>query len=128
MSELDLFPQAVNFTDFCKKESDIAKIKRALDFYMEEWEPEKVLEYFTGWALKHDDSKYRNDIILTNKHSNGKWSTKIWINDNAEYAVGENENCWQYTPKTMSEFISDVLRYKNFELILSEAAIKKIYG
>lgn len=118
---------AVNFTEFCK-ESNLKQIQKALKFYNEEFNVEKVLKYFLNWELKHDDSQYRAGKILTNKHSNGKWKTTITINDNAEYTFAEQENCWQSIPTTFSEFISDVLRYQDFELLLSDEGRIKIYG
>jgi hypothetical protein len=118
---------AVNFTDFCRK-ANSEQIKKALKFYNEAFKVEKVLEYFLNWELKHDDSQYKHGKILTNKHSNGKWQTTMTINDDAEYTFAEQENCWQYIPKTFSEFISDVLRYEDFDLLLSEKGRSKIYG
>lgn len=118
---------AVNFTDFCN-EANLEQIKKALEFYNEKFKPEKVLEYFINWEIIYDDSFYRNGIILKNKHSNGKWETIITINDNAEYMFADNKNCWQYLPKTFSEFISDVLRNEDFDLLLSEVGRSKIYG
>lgn len=118
---------AVNFTDFCK-DANLEQIKKALDFYNEKFNAEKVLEYFINWEIIYDDSFYRNGKILKNKHSNGKWETTMTINDNAEYMFADNQNCWQYLPKTFSEFISDVLRYEDFDLLLSEVGHSKIYG
>ena len=119
--------KAVNFTTFCKN-ATLEQIKTALEFYNEKFEPEKVLKYFSNWKMVNDNSTYRNGKILTNKHSNGKWETTITINDNAEYVFGDNDSTWQYIPKTMSEFISDVLRYEDFDLILSDEGVKRIYG
>jgi hypothetical protein len=119
--------KAVNFTDFCKK-ANLYQIKKALKFYNEPFKVEKVSEYFLNWQLKHDDTCYKNGKILINKHSNGIWETKITINDYFEYMFADSVACWQYLPKTFSEFISDVLRYEDFDLILSEKARIKIYG
>lgn len=121
-----LYP-AVNFTDFCAK-ATFEQIQKALKFYNEPFRVEKVLEYFINWELKHDDSQYKNGKILINKHSNGKWETTMTINDNTEYTFAEQEKSWQYIPNTISEFISDVLRYQDFELILSEKGRDKIYS
>lgn len=119
--------EAVNFTDFCRT-ANLEQIKKALEFYNERFKVEKVLEYFENWTLKEDDKKYRNGKILTNKHSNGIWETTITINDNFIYTFAGQEHCWQYLPKNFSEFISDILRYEDFELILSKKGYKKIYG
>lgn len=116
----------VNFTEFCNK-ADLGQIKKALKFYNKPFKAKDVLKYFKNWTIVYDDSKYKNGVILTNKHSNGKWETSVIINDNAEYSVGDDGN-WQYVPITFSEFISDVLRYADFELILSKKGIEKIYG
>lgn len=118
---------AVNFTEFCKTD-DLEQIKKALKFYNEKFNVEKVLTYFVNWKIVYDDSQYRNGKILINKHSTEKWETTITINDDAEYMFANNENCWQYLPKTLSEFISDVLRYEDFDLLLSETGYSKIYG
>lgn len=118
---------AVNFTDFCK-DASFEQIKKALEFYNEKFIPEKVLEYFDNWIIVYDNSKYRNGKILTNKHSTESWKTIMTINDNAEYMFADNTNCWQYLPKTFSEFISDILRYEDFDLILSDIGWNKIYG
>ena len=118
---------AVNFTDFCR-EANLEQIKKALEFYNEKFKPEKVLKYFVNWEIIYDDNFYKNGKILKNKHSNGKWETTMTINDNAEYMFADNQNCWQYLPKTFSEFISDVLRYEDFDLLLSEEGRSKIYG
>jgi hypothetical protein len=118
---------AVNFTDFCKK-TNLEQIKKALKFYNEPFKVEKVLEYFANWTIVYDDSQWKNGKILTNKHSTENWETIMTINDDAEYMFADNENCWQYLPKTFSEFISDVLRYEDFDLLLSEKGRSKIYG
>jgi len=120
------FP-AVNFTDFCK-DANLKQIKKALKFYNKPFKAEKVLEYFSNWKIIYDDSKWKNGKILTNKHSTENWKTTMIINDDAEYMFADNENCWQYVPRTFSEFISDVLRYEDFDLILSEKGRSKIYG
>lgn len=117
---------AINFTEFCKI-ADLEQIKKALKFYNEPFSAKKVLEYFLNWELIYDDSIYRKGKILTNNHTNGEWKTTITINDDAEYMFQGNTNCWQYVPETFSEFISDILRYEDFELILSEKAYNKIY-
>ncbi len=117
---------AVNFTEFCRK-ANLGQIKYALMFYEEKFVAEKVLEYFDNWELKYDDSQYRKGKILINKHSTEKWKTTITINDDAEFMFADNTNCWQYIPKTMSEFISDCLRYEDIDLLLSEQGIIKIY-
>jgi hypothetical protein len=118
---------AVNFTDFCK-DANLDQIKKALEFYNEKFKPEKVLEYFANWNIIYDSSFYNDGKILINRHSNGKYETLITINDNAEYMFADNKNCWQNLPKTFSEFISDILRYEDFELLLSEKGCSKIYG
>lgn len=117
---------AVNFTDFCKK-ADLEQIKKAIIFYNEPFTAEKVLDYFANWTIVYDDSQYRHGKILTNKHSTESWQTTITINDDAEYMFADDDN-WQYLPKTFSEFISDVLRYQDFDLLLSENGRNKIYG
>lgn len=125
---------AINFTDFCKDKT-ANSIHKALSFYKEEFKPEKVLDYFQNWSLTKSNKKYRNGVILTNNTTQG-WKVKVWINDNSEYTFlsgttgtenPEEEN-WQYFPKTISEFISDCLRYEDVELLFSKTAIKKIYG
>lgn len=118
---------ALNFTEFCMGRS-LYEINYALGFYNEKFDPEKVLEYFLNWEIIRDVSFYRNGKILVNKHSNGEWKTTITINDNAEYMFAGNENCWQYLPKTFSEFISDVLRHEDFDLLLSEKGRIRIYA
>ncbi len=126
--------KAINFTDFCK-DANLQQIRTALLFYNKKFSPEIVLGYFLNWELNHDDSVYKNGKVLINKHSTEGWSTKMIINDDSEYAfVPMNSSCsdgdgqWQYIPKTMSEFISDVLRYGDFDLLFSEKAIAEIYG
>jgi len=118
---------AINFTDFCK-DSDLSTIKSALNFYLEEFTPEKVLLYFKNWTIGYDDDQYKNGKYLYCKNITHGWVTRIDINDNAEYTFDEMYNSWQYTPKTISEFISDVLRYEDFELIFNDLAIQKIYN
>lgn len=118
---------ALNFTEFCIGAS-LKEINYALGFYNEKFEPEKVLEYFLNWEIIPDNSIYRNGKVLVNKHSNGEWKTTITINDNVEYMFADNEKCWQHLPKTFSEFISDVLRYEDFDLLLSEKGRIRIYG
>ncbi len=76
----------------------------------------------------YDDSQYRKGKLLTNKHSTEDWSTTITINDDAEYMFADNTTCWQYVPKTISEFISDCLRYADIDLVLSEQGMVRIYG
>ena len=121
------FSPAVNFTDFCKK-ANLKQIKEALKFYDKPFKAEDVLIYFANWSIVYDDSTYRHGKILTNKHSNGEWKTKITINDDAEYMFAENDTCWQDVPKTFSEFISDILRYEDFDLLLSGKSHDEIYG
>jgi hypothetical protein len=127
---------AINFTDLCKNlKEEIADIKRALDFYNEEFKPNKVLDYFKNWSLKYDNKRYRHGVILTNNNSEG-WKVKIWTNDKSEYTFcsGSNgtnkpeEGQWINYPQTMSEFISDCLRYDDVELLFTKKAIEKIYG
>jgi hypothetical protein len=118
--------QARNFTDFCK-DASLKQIKKALEFYNEKFVIEKVLVYFDNWSLVQDDSIYKNGKILINKHSTEKWTTTITINDDAEYMFDDQKNCWQALPETFSEFISDVLRYEDFDLILSKEGLSKIY-
>jgi hypothetical protein len=117
----------VNFTDFCKDKT-LEEIKRALDFYNKSFVAEEIPEYFINWEISYDDSKYRNGKILKNKHSNGKWETSMIINDDFEYMFNDNDNCWSYVPNTFSEFISDILRYEDFDLLLSEKGRIAIYG
>ena len=135
---------AINFTDFCKKYvgslpplKDRLRVKSALDFYNEEFTPEKVLYYFQNWSMTKGNTKYRNCVTLTNNNTELDCKVKIWINDNSEYAFcsgsdgtdnPEMSKAWQYTPKTMSEFISDCLRYEDIELLFRPRTIKKIYG
>jgi hypothetical protein len=114
---------AVNFTDFCKR-ANLAQIKKALRFYNEPFKAEKVLEYFANWTIVDGD----RGKILVNKHSNGEWETTMTFHDNVEYTFAEQEKGWQYVPKTFSEFISDVLRYEDFDLLLSEKGRRKVYG
>lgn len=118
---------AVNFTDFCEDKT-LEQNKRALHFYNRPFVAEEVLEYFINWEIIYDDSKYNNGKILKNKHSNGKWETIMTINDDFEYMFNNENNCWSYVPNTFSEFISDILRYEDFELLLSEKGIIEIYG
>ncbi len=119
---------AINFTDFCgQKDRTMAQIKHALDFYNEEFIAEMVPVYFANWDLRSDDSKYRNGKVLINTHSIEEWETTMSINDNAEYKFADEDNCWQYLPKTFSEFISDILRYEDFDLMLTENGRKRIY-
>jgi len=117
---------AVNFTNFCENAS-LEQIKKALTFYTKEFVVTEVLEYFLNWEIIYDDSKYKNGTILINNHSNGKRITEITINDDSEYMFGKNDRTWQRIPKTISEFISDVLRYEDFELLLSEKGYNEIY-
>lgn len=128
---------AINFTDFCKKNVKLLeRTKSALDFYNEEFTPEKVLYYFQNWSMEKSDKKYRNGVILTNNNTEGGWKVKVWINDGAEYTfcsgsdgTDKPENSqWIYCPKTMSEFISDCIRHQDVELLLRPRTIKKIYG
>lgn len=119
--------QAINFTDFCAAASDLAQIKKALEFYNEEFTPEKVVEYFSNWEIFYDNTFYDNGKKLVNTHSNGTWKTSMTINDGHEYVFGDETNGWNYLPKTMSEFISDILRYEDFELLLNEKSHFKIY-
>lgn len=116
----------VNFIDFCKS-ADFEQIKKAIIFYDEKFNAEKVLEYFENWSLVYDNTICRRGKILTNKHSTEHWSTTITINDDFEYLLGDASNTWSYVPKTFSEFISDVLRYEDFELLLTEKAQQLIY-
>lgn len=118
---------AVNFTDFCKN-ANLEQIKKALKFYNKPFKVEKVLEYFANWTIVYDDSQWRNGKILTNKHSIEPWETTITINDDNEYMFDDCVNCWNYLPRTFSEFISDVLRYEDFDLLLSEKGRSEIYG
>ena len=117
--------QVINFTAFCRK-ANLKQIRTALKFYNEKFEAEKVPEYFRNWKLSYDDSKYKRGKILVNKHSNGKWESAIVINDSSEYMFCEQENCWIRFPRTMSEFISDVLREEDFELLFSESGMRKL--
>ncbi len=117
---------AVNFIDFCKCATS-EQIQSVIGFYYEEFVPEKVPEYFKNWSLKYDDSKYKNGIILTNKHSTGGWKATITINDGSEYTFGDDNN-WQYLPKTFSEFISDGLRHEDFDLIFSEMGLTRLFS
>jgi hypothetical protein len=119
--------KVVNFTTLCEN-MNLKQIKKALKFYNKSFKPEKVLKYFKNWELIHDDSKYKNEIFLINYHSTGKWKTKLTINNNFEYTFEDNLNCWNYVPKTMSEFISDMLRYQDIDLIFSEKEFKKVHG
>jgi hypothetical protein len=119
--------KAINFTEFCRESNNLEEIKNALNFYEEKFRPDVVPEYFENWSIYYDDTFYQRGTFLINKSSGG-WSTKITINDNYEYMFGDNVHCWQYLPKTISEFISDILRYGDFELILSEKAKNKIKG
>lgn len=125
----------VNFIDFCKivmpTSAASQKITKAINFYQEEFTPEKVMDYFKNWSMKKQPNLRK--VTLTNKHSNGKWSSKIIIHDGAEYTfvsgtpISEEDYQWMYVPKTMSEFISDCLRHEDVDLLFSEKAIKKIY-
>ena len=134
---------AVNFTTFCKGKT-LLEIVYALNFYNKNlvargplidtaFLAEKIPKYFKNWTLDEDDSIYKHGKILTNTHSNGEWITKIFINDNSDYTFcNEDESPtenrgWQYVPETMSEFISDALRYDSCELLLSDKAIGEIY-
>ncbi len=123
--------KAANFTTFCQNKT-IDKIKNALRFYNRPFKAEEVPEFFLNWTLKYDDSIYRDGVLLTNKHSTEKWSCSIMINDDAEYCFGYSKKedrlslQWQYTPKTLSEFISDCLRYGDIDLVLSQKAIDMI--
>lgn len=119
--------QAVNFTDFCTTCTDIVQVKKALEFYNEEFKPEKVIEYFANWEIFYDNSFYDRGKKLVNTHANGLWKTSITINDDYEYMFAAQTSCWNSLPETMSEFISDVLRYEDFELIFTQKAISKIY-
>jgi hypothetical protein len=127
---------AINFTDLCKNLKTIADIKRALDFYNEEFDPLNVMNYFQNWSYqKPKTGGYRNGVVLTNNNTQG-WKVKIWTNDEAEYTFcsGSNgtdkpeEGQWLDYPRTMSEFISDCLRHQDVELLFSKEAIEKIYG
>lgn len=120
----------VNFTDFCE-DATFEEIKRALKFYKQDFVVEDVPKYFTNWELGDEDTKYRNGnyrhgSTLINYHSEG-WQSFITVYDNHEY-VFENDDACYYLPKTMSEFISDVLRQEDFELILSDIGRSAIYG
>lgn len=121
-----------NFIDFCKAKP-MAQIERAMKFYKKPFNPREVMQYFQNWSMAKTN-KYRDGIILTNINTETEktWKVKVWINDNSEYSFcsgseEEPEN-WQYIPKTMSDFISDCLRYDDVELLFSKKAIKEIYG
>lgn len=116
--------KAINFTDFCK-DADQEGVQRALRFYLEEFKPENVPLYFNNWTITEDDSQYKRGLILKNLNTDGGWFNRIDINDYAEYSFDECN--WEYLPKTISEFISDVLRHEDFELLLTDLAIEKIY-
>ena len=118
---------AINFTDFCK-DASLKEIKKALEFYNEKFVAELVLEYFKNWTIVYDESRFRNGKILTNRHSTEGYENSITINDNAEYMINGHEKSWQYLPRTFSEFISDILRHEDFDLLLSQKGIERIYG
>lgn len=117
--------KAINFTDFCI-DADKEGVQRALRFYLEEFKPENVPIYFQNWTIVKDDRKYKRGLRLINQNTSGEWTSEIDINDYAEYSFDECTN-WEYLPKTISEFISDVLRHEDFELLLTDLAIDKIY-
>ncbi len=111
----------------------------ALPFYSGEFNPKDIPLYFQNWQVSTKATyatNYRNGLRLVNKHSNGKWSTKLYVNDNAVYCivggVGGSENPadskgWQYVPKTWSEFISDCLRYEDIDLLFTPKAVDIIF-
>lgn len=117
--------KAINFTEFCI-DADKEGVQRALRFYLEEFKPENVPIYFQNWTITEDDSTYKRGLILENYNTDGGWTNQIDINDYCEYSFDERTN-WEYLPKTISEFISDVLRHEDFELLLTDLAIEKIY-
>jgi hypothetical protein len=114
--------KAINFTEFYNSNNNPELIKNAYDFYISKFDPYLVPIYFVGWTLEKDDSKYKNGIVLTNKHPS-QWETKLYINS-CEYSFDDDN--FQYTPATFSEFISDVLRNEDFHLEFSEAGISKL--
>lgn len=126
---------AINFLDFYKPGRSVHQLTNAHKFYKRKFDPMEVMKYFQNWSVEKNDRKYKNGVILTNNNTQG-WKVKIWINDNSEYTFcsgsGGTDNPqdtqWQYFPETMSEFISDCLRYKDIELLFSKQAIKEIYG
>jgi hypothetical protein len=114
--------KAINFTEFYNSNNNPELIKNACDFYMSKFVPDLVPIYFVGWTFKKDDSKYKNGIVLTNKHPK-QWKSNIVINS-GEYSFDDDN--FQYTPATFSEFISDVLRNEDFYLEFSEVGILKL--
>jgi hypothetical protein len=115
---------AVTFMDFCEGKS-LEEIKMALKFYNEKFEIEKIFQYFVGWEKVSGDGRY---VILKSHNKEHGWKTQLDINDEAEYMIAEQENCWINYPATIGEFISDMLRYEDILLIFSIVAINKIYG
>ncbi len=115
----------VDFINFCKNADDIEQIRNAIKFYDEPFNAKNVIKYFKNWELELN--KYKNEKILTNKHSNGEWESKIHIFNIVEYMLSDDDN-WLYVPKTMGEFISDVLRHEDFELIFKKKTYKMLYG
>ena len=125
----------LNFIDFCVGKSK-SQIESAHRFYKKPFDHKDVMRYFQNWSLSNT-LKYRNGWVLTNINTELDCKVKIWINDNAEYVFcsgsdgtenPEKQKSWQYLPKTMSEFISDCLRYEDIELLFNKKAIKEIYG
>jgi hypothetical protein len=126
--------RAINFIDFCKGRTN-QQIKKAMKFYNQPFDAEKVTDYFLNWSFLRNDKRYKNGIILTNSNTKG-WKVKVWINDGAEYTFcsgsggtdNPQDSQWQYLPETMWEFISDCLRYEDIELLFSKKAMEEIYG
>ena len=116
--------KALRLLEILKNVKERNQLEIIIDFYSKKFNPELVLQYFENWALEHTD-KYKNGIILTNTHSNHKWQTEMIINDNAEYSFANDDN-WQYIPETFADFISDILRDENFDLIFSEKSISEL--
>ena len=117
--------KALSLLEMCKNIKDVNQLQNIMAFYCKKFEPELILVYFKNWTIKKTD-EYKNGLILTNTHSTENWNTTMTFNDNSAYMFADNKKCWEYIPKTFSDFITDIQRYSDFDLIFSEKSISEL--